>query len=75
MSRPATPPPNDTDQHAPYITEDPTDFDQHRHAVKVFDGVSDPATSGRLEPVQVIYWDSVDQYYPPQALWVTRSSD
>ena len=54
----------------PYVTEDPADLDDQKHAIKVYEGISDPALAGRVEPDQVIYWSSVDRYFPPQPLWV-----
>jgi len=43
-----------------------------QHAVKVYGAISDPATAGRVEPLAEIRWTNVDQYFPPQPLWVTR---
>lgn len=39
-------------------------------AVKIYDGVSDPAVSGIVTPTREIWWDNGDQYYPAQPLWV-----
>lgn len=44
-----------------------------QHAVKIYGNVSDPATSGKVDPLAEIRWTNVDQYFPPQPLWVSRS--
>lgn len=43
-----------------------------QHAIKVYEGVSDPGFAGRVTPVREIRWDSYAQYFPPQPLWVQR---
>jgi hypothetical protein len=43
-----------------------------QHAVKVYEAVASPAFEGRVDPVREIRWDNVDQYFPPQPLWVQR---
>lgn len=42
------------------------------HSIKVYDGLMDSDDSGLVPPTRRIYWDSGDQYYPPQPLWVAR---
>lgn len=46
--------------------------DSEQHAIKVYEGVSEPGFSGRVMPVREIRWDSYAQYFPPQPLWVQR---
>lgn len=57
---------------AGYTPMGPPAANSEQHAVKVFENVSDPATAGRVPPVAEIRWTNVDQYFPPQPLWVTR---
>lgn len=57
---------------AGYTPMGPPAANSDQHAVKVYEAVSDPATQGRVPPVAEIRWTNVDQYFPPQPLWVTR---
>lgn len=41
------------------------------HVVRVYDGVSSDALSGRVAPSRKIHWDNWETYFPPQPLWVT----
>lgn len=40
------------------------------NAIKVYDGVSQTAASGRVAPTRVIGWSNGTTYFPPQPLWV-----
>src|SRR5262249_18491724 len=42
------------------------------NGVFVYEGVSDPAVTGRAAPARKIGWSSSNKYFPPQPLWVTR---
>lgn len=42
------------------------------HAVKIYEGVHDPSLAGQVKPAREVRWTNVNQYFPPQPLWVTR---
>lgn len=48
------------------------DYGSPPNEIKVYDGVSLSHVYGQIPPTRVINWDSGDDLYPPQALWVTE---
>jgi hypothetical protein len=42
------------------------------HEIRVYEGLADPSSMGLIAPTRRIHWQTGDQYFPPQPLWVTR---